>query len=244
MRTVVIMLGVALAATPAAADPLVERVLTAPTAWLPAAGDTVATAGIDHRGDGMIVVGYGLGGLSEIQIDADSDVRACTDCTGRPDPVLLGRASFRLGAMKPAGLPAAIALGVRTTFDARGRDARVTDGYLVASGDFTYVRVHAGVDLIAARIGDLELAAKARPLAGLEIRPPQYPRTTLMGDIAWEPELDATAGPKLRWIAGWGVRYQALDWASIELAVRHRETEDLGGSTVMVRVNAVWDSKN
>jgi hypothetical protein len=33
------------------------------------------------------------------------------------------------------------------------------------------------------------------------------------------------------------VRYQALDWGSIELAVRHREGDDLSGSTVMVRVN-------
>jgi len=35
------------------------------------------------------------------------------------------------------------------------------------------------------------------------------------------------------------VRYQALSWGSIELDVRHREGDDLGGSTVMVRVNGV-----
>jgi hypothetical protein len=66
-----------------------------------------------------------------------------------------------------------------------------------------------------------------------------YRRSSLLGDIAWEPELDAARGPALRWLLGIGVRYQAFSWASIELAVRARQGEDLGGSTVLVRVNAV-----
>ena len=74
--------------------------------------------------------------------------------------------------------------------------------------------------------------------AGLEITPPQYPKTTLMTDIAYLPLLRQSA-PDLEWAIGWGVRYQALKWGSIELAVRHREGEGLGDSTVMVRVNAV-----
>ncbi len=238
MRATVLTIGVALAMPRlAAADPLIERVLTAPTAWLPASGAVVGTAGIDHRGDGTLIVGYGLGGLSEVELGADTDVRL------HGTPLILGRAGFRLGAMRPAGLPAAIVLGVRTTFAAHGHDVhepRVSNAYLVASGDFSIVRAHAGIDLVAARAGDRTLDATARPTAGLELRPPQYPRTTLMGDLAWEPELDATTAPTLRWLAAWGVRYQALDWASIELAVRHREGEDLGGSTVMIRVNATW----
>ena len=47
--------------------------------------------------------------------------------------------------------------------------------------------------------------------------------------------------PDLEWVAGWGVRYQALRWSSVELLVRHREDEGLGDSTVMIRVNAALD---
>jgi hypothetical protein len=53
------------------------------------------------------------------------------------------------------------------------------------------------------------------------------------------PQIEmATA--KLRWIGGWGVRYQALSWGSIELEVRHREGDGLRGSTVLVRVNGAF----
>jgi hypothetical protein len=45
--------------------------------------------------------------------------------------------------------------------------------------------------------------------------------------------------PALRWLLGVGVRYQAFDWAQIELAVRARQGEDLGASTVLIRVNAI-----
>jgi hypothetical protein len=38
---------------------------------------------------------------------------------------------------------------------------------------------------------------------------------------------------------GVGVRYEAFSWASVELAVRAWQGDDLGGATVMVRVNAI-----
>jgi hypothetical protein len=34
------------------------------------------------------------------------------------------------------------------------------------------------------------------------------------------------------------VLYQAFAWGSVELAVRARQGEDLGASTVLIRVNA------
>jgi hypothetical protein len=66
-----------------------------------------------------------------------------------------------------------------------------------------------------------------------------YPRSSLLGDLAWEPTLDAERGPALGWMLGIGVRYRAFDWASVELAVRARQSEELGAATVMLRVNAV-----
>ena len=110
---------------------------------------------------------------------------------------------------------------------------------MVASRDLGVVRLHAGVDALAASVGDHRSAAELRPLAGVELHPPMYPRSSLLGDIAWEPELDAAQGPVLRWMLGVGVRYQAFSWASVELAVRARQGDDLGGATVMVRVNAI-----
>jgi hypothetical protein len=240
---------VVVAARAAAADPVevpepvIPRVLTAPTAWLPPAEAWVATLGVDHRGDGSVIVGYGLGGLAEIELGADSDIRACSACTVRPAPVWLARAAFRIGAREDAwftGMPAVV-LGVRTAFAGFGlaaHDVEAIDAYAVASRDLGVVRLHAGLAALSAGIEGHRAAAQLRPLAGLELHPPMYPRSSLIGDIAWQPELDAMRGPALRWLLGVGVRYQAFSWASIELAVRARQGEDLGGSTVLVRVNA------
>jgi len=232
------------AACPAAADPAGARVLTAPTAWLPGPGEVVAMLGIDHRGDGAAIVGAGLGGLAELELGTDSDVRGCRDCTARPSPVVLGRAAVRIGARQNAwfsGMPALV-FGVRTAFAAAGHavhEPRASDAYLVASRDLGIVRLHAGIDALSASAGGLRAEARWRPLAGLEIHPPIYPRSSLLGDLAWEPELDARRGPMLAWILGVGARYQAFRWASVELAVRVREHEELGATTVMVRVNAI-----
>ncbi len=236
------MLAIAATARPAAAEPSGARVLTAPTAWLPRAGAAAAMLGIDHRGDGAAIVSYGLGGIAELELGSDSDVRACTDCSARPTPLVLGRAAFRIGARQDAwrtGMPA-LALGVRATFAARGHEvheARASDAYAVASRDLGVVRLHAGIDAISASASARRAAAQLRPVGGLELHPPMYPRSSLLADIAWLPTLDADRGPVLRWIVGVGVRYQAFSWASVELAVRARQGEDLGASTVLVRVN-------
>jgi hypothetical protein len=231
-------------ARPAAADPAGARVLTAPTAWIPRAGAATVMLGVDHRGDGAAIASYGLGQIAEVELGSDSDLRACTDCAARPAPLVVGRAAFRIGAPQDAwlrGMPA-LALGVRAAFAARGHDVhapRASDAYLVASRDLGVVRLHAGVDAISAGVGALRTAARLRPLAGLELHPAIYPRSSLLTDIAWQPALAADRGPTLGWIVGIGVRYQAFSWASVELAVRAREGDDLGASTVLVRVNAL-----
>src|SRR5262245_6912241 len=243
MRAVVTLAVVLAAARPAAGDPVGARVLTAPTAWLPEAEAQSVTLGLDHRRDGMAIASYGLGELAEIELGAETDVRACTDCTARPVPLWLGRAGVRIGKHQDAwfAVRPAVVLAGRTTFAAHGHavhGVRASDAYLVASRDLGVVRLHAGVDALAASVDGHRSAAELRPLAGIELHPPMYKRSSLLGDIAWEPELDAARGPVLRWLLGIGVRYQAFSWASVELAVRARQGEDLGGSTVLVRVNA------
>lgn len=218
------LLVIVIAARVAAADPPpLPRVVTAPTAWIPADRTAIGSTSLDHRGAGAITLSYGLGGLAAIEIGADSDLRECAPCT----PVLEPHAAFRIGTH-------GVALVVQTGFGY----SRASSATLVASRVIGPVRLHAGIEALDGRVGDMRLGTTVRPTGAIELTPAQYPKTTLLGDLAWEPRFDQAA-PALEWLAGWGVRYQALRWGSIELDVRHREGEGLGGSTVLVRVNGV-----
>ena len=233
-RAIVVI--VLIAAGTAVADPApIGHVITAPTAWLPPEGGIVGSASLDHRGDGGFRFAYGLGGLAALEIGGDKDMRGCDAACDKPVPAWNGHMAFTLGVPQ-VDLRPAFALGFATTFDKPSLKA--VDLHLVTSYRFGGVRLHAGAALLESRTGDVSSGVKVRPTAGLEITPPQYPKTTLMTDIAYLPLLRQSA-PDLEWAIGWGVRYQALKWGSIELAVRHREGEGLGDSTVMVRVNAV-----
>ncbi|MBA3463558.1 MAG: hypothetical protein H0T46_26615 [Deltaproteobacteria bacterium] len=240
-----VVLGTARAAT---ADPVIGRVLTAPTAWLPEQGTLVGTAGVDRRGDGSVLLAYGLG-LASIEFGTDTDVRGCTACDGdlKGDALWLGRAAFRLGARQDAWFPGmpAVVVGLRNTFAARGHKfggARVTDAYLVGSRVLGPVRLHIGGSVTDGGFRQVSLGPTVRPLAGFEWTPVPYPKTSVLGDVMWIPKLELDH-VKLEWVAGWGVRYQALKYGSIELAVRHRQDEGLQESTVLVRVNGVWNPR-
>nr|HEX4313459.1 hypothetical protein [Kofleriaceae bacterium] len=231
----------AAAAEPAPPPVLLDHVLTAPTAWLPEAGSVVGWTGLDHHGDGSIDLGYGLGGLAAVDVGADTDVRASTVAGGAPQPIALGRAGFRLGVPRRrlGAVTVGAVVGARATFAGDGR--RVSDLYVVASAWLGPVRLHAGADAFdgkassdGARLGDT-----IRPSFGAELTPPQYPRTTLLADVAWLPRFDG-ATPVVEYLAGGGVRYQALAWGAIELDVRAREGEGLGDARVMVRLDGVW----
>ncbi|HEY5937660.1 MAG TPA: hypothetical protein VIU61_23595 [Kofleriaceae bacterium] len=229
------------------ADPVQSRVFTAPTAWLPPPSAIVGSAGLDMRElvgdsrvDDSVIIAYGLGGLAALELGTDSDIRACIDCSERPVSTWFGRAAFRIGARQDAwftGMPALV-LGVRTTYTSRSPflDARAVEVHVVASRELGPVRVHAGGALHAASHGgetpadtdDREERGRVRPLAG---------------DIAWVPILQQDQ-IRLEWAASWGVRYQALRWAAIELFVRHREDGALADSTVLMRVQGVFDPKS
>lgn len=232
----------------AAADPTMPRVLTAPTAWMPEQGGVVGTAGIDRRGDGSATLVLGLG-IASVEVGADTDVRGCVTCDGdrKGDALYLGRAAFKIGAPQDAWFPGmpALAFGVRNTFAARGHTfgaARATEAYLVASRVMGPIRLHLGGALTDAGYRGIELSPTIRPFAGLEWTPAPYPRTSVVADVMWLPRLEP-ARVELEWLAGWGVRYQALSWGSIELAVRHRQDEGLQESTVLVRLNGVWSPR-
>jgi hypothetical protein len=230
----------------AVADPALPRVITAPTAWLPAPGGLVATAGGGVGAEGF---GYGLGDLAALEVGVDRDVRGCAACggDGARDGLWLGRAAFRLGVRQDTwlrGMPALV-VGLRTTWAARApgfERTRTADLHVVASRVLGPVRLHAGlqaIDAAHARDGrDVRLGRAVRPVAGLEWTPRDLPRSTLLVDVAWLPRL-ASSEIALERVAGLGVRYQALTWGAIELSVRNREGDGLEGTTVMMRVHGM-----
>lgn len=253
-RTVLILLAVlgaarAASADPDHSDPAIGRVFTAPTAWLPPQGSFVATGGVDRRGDSSLLVAYGLG-IASVELGMDTDVRACTTCDGelKGDPLWMGRAAFRLGARQDAWFPGmpALMLGVRTTFATHGHTfggARATDAYVVGSRVVGPFRFHAGANVSDAGYRQVDLGPTVRPFGGFEWTPAQTPKTSVLGDVMWVPRLEPDK-VSLEWVAGWGVRYQALRWGSIELGVRHRQDEGLQESTVLVRLNGVFDPRS
>jgi hypothetical protein len=244
VKRLVIIAIVMLASRAVAADPALGRVIAAPTAWLPTAGGAVGTAGVDQHGYGSIDVGYGLGGIAEVDVGADSAARTCAMPPCDTDHQLateryLARAAFRVGAHQDAwfdGQPALV-FGVRTTI---GDVHRVADAYVVASRTLGLASIHAGVVASDARgaLAGPRLGMTVRPFTGIELTPPQYPKTTVLADLSWLPDFQP-GQPIIKAAVGWGVRYQALRWGSIELDVRQRDGE-WGSPTVMVRVNGVW----
>ncbi len=256
MRLVLVFLVATIAAIgspngirPAAADRSApDRVITMPTAWIPHAGGVVATGTLDHRLAGSVDVGLGVGDIAELSVGTDSDVRICDDCegAGRGDarPIYLGRATFRLGAPEDAwfsGMPAVV-FGVRASFASSGpRRARVGEAYVVASRELGPLRLHAGAMAFDGSLDDERLGTTVRPIAGLAWTPGQYPRTSVLADLAWAPLLRTGDTLDMEWIGGLGVRYQALSWGSIDLVVRHRKDDGLGDNTVLVRLVGAFD---
>lgn len=220
------MVVLSCAAATARADQRLDHVVTAPTGWLPAAGEIDGWTGIDHHGDRSIDLGVGLGGIAAVDVGADQDVRRADE------GVTLGRAGFRVGLK-------GVVLGTRATFAGHGR--RVSDVYVAGSVTLGRVTLHGGLDAMDAKPASdgAHLGATVRPTAAIELVPPQYPKTTLMADLAWVPRFDADGKPGVERTTGFGVRYQALSWGAIELDVRAREGEDFSAARVMVRLDGV-----
>jgi len=218
-------------------------VVTAPTAWLPAAGTAIGSASLDQHGTSSIVVGYGLGGIAEVELGGDGDVDQC-DSVACKSRLYQARATFRVGARQDEwfdGQPALV-FGVQESLPGT---RRVGEAYVVASRTlgtgFGSWRLHAGAIALDATADDgSRLGFTVRPIGAIELVPAQYPKTTMMLDVTWLPELHApgsmTAPVQAAWLGGFGVRYQALSWGSIELAIRASSVEDRG---VMVRINGV-----
>lgn len=260
-RAVLALLCVAQAAGVAGAEvgkaSTAPRLLHVPTAYLQPPRGVYLSAGGSHRKGVMLAATTGLGQLAEIDIELSDSLAVCSACSGdetHADSLMAASALFKIGLQEDwlGGWQPALALGYQKTLwtdvPAAAGELTCARVFAVASQQLGPIQVHAGVDLWDAEVtsGDRRellsqrpLGERIRPLGGFSWVPSIYPRTSLIGDISWVPVVeDGTAD--LRWLAGWGVRYQALEWSSIELSVRHREGDDLDDSTVMIRINGVF----
>lgn len=236
------------------------RVIHAPTAHLQPSLTVFGSAGATQHGVGLVSVATGLGELAEVAVGIDDDVAACDGCTA-DEPhargVLIANAQLKIGVNegRAASWQPALALGFRRTIGSPVLDGEAADYdalevarlYAAASKTLGPLRVHLGVDVWDAEVTlddvttfmhDTPLSERVRPFAGLAFASPQTPRTSLMADVAWTPVVDA-GDASLRYVTGIGARYQAFGWSSIELAVRHREGDDLDQTTFVVRLNGV-----
>ena len=222
-------------------------VLAIPTAWIIPRTAVHVSGDVDHRLGSGARATLAYGRLVEVDVGGDGLVTACDVCGGdarAPRPVQQTTAGWKLGVRPWPGV--ALAAGVRVPFGRRG-EGRATEAFAVASARLGQVRLHAGASTWAtshrgADGGTLTQGALAgvRPLLGVEWTPDIYPRTTLLADLQWLPQLGPTdAETASRWSFSWGVRYRALRWSAIELGVRHRQDDALGDATVMVRLSAL-----
>jgi hypothetical protein len=238
-----------------------DEVITMPTAFMLSSTNSeypaAALAGrIDHRGAASARGTIGLGGIAQLTFSTARDVRVCETCTA--DETLrtlrMQQADFRMGAPAHAwfrGQPA-LALGVRVAYRSANsvqRDVRAVDAYVVASERLGPITLHAGALLedfasttVAGRTKLSDQGFSLRPMVGLEWHPAPYPRTTLLGDLTWVPEVRAS-GITQTWLAGWGVRYQAARSVGVELSVRHRQDEGLADTTVLVGARIAFAPK-
>jgi len=246
-----------------AEPPAPPRVIDVPTGRLQPSGHLFATGGLFVVPDRTPMLGaaLGVGGLAEVDLEVTDRTAVCLACTSRSqaaESIAMPTAAFKIGL--PAGHYAAwqpaVALGLRSQvrsrsidFGDRVRDLRAARMFLAVSQKLGEVWLHAGADVWdaesatadgAVTLHDRPLSHRVRPFAGLEWNPSIYPRTRLLIDGSWAPVF-TPAGPELRWLLGWGVRYQALSWGSIELDVRHREGGGLENTEVTVRLNGAWD---
>ena len=211
--------GIRLAAAQEAPAPPPPRVFYVPTAWLQPDREVYASAGVDHKRRPFTAVSVGLAGLAELDL-------TLTGVTERVLPTAL----FKIGW---GGRRAAAALGFRKLF---GRTDVTAEMFGGLSGALGPIRLHLGGALwdaeSAAGVG---LAAHLRPFGGIEWTPGLYPRSTLLADVEWVPRFRTAV--ELAWVAGGGVRYQAMSWLSVELGVEVRQGEKLTNPAVFVRVN-------
>jgi len=233
VRAVAIALAVLSSTAAQAQEP---RLFHVPTAYLAPEWGGRASAGIGSQGDFWAEAATGILKVADLEITLGDEIRKDRAVVAMPTAQFrMGVAENRLAPWQPA-----VALGFRRSLATiNGTDA--AELWVAGSRRIWQFTLHIGGDLWDASaagqvLHDRPVSDNLRPFAGLEWRPPWYPKTTLLGEWSWIPEITNTE-IDMRWLGGFGVRYQAFDWLSLDLLVRFREAAKLNETTVGVRLN-------
>ncbi|MCP4447121.1 MAG: hypothetical protein GY811_17505 [Myxococcales bacterium] len=239
-----------------------SRTIATPTAFVVPAGVLHLGLGLEQNLRPVGEVALGLGGLEEFGLTLQRERASCSGCEGPAQDRTLAMAHFKVGSPQGAmhwAMPAA-ALVFRKSL---AQDAQVfanTDKVLssppsaatpmaLVSGMLSRshggLALHLGADLLAAQGGEAMRNAldnpTIRPALGIHYVPAAYPDTTLMADLRWVPSTDASGQWGAIWNGAAGVRYRALDWASVDLNLRLQEHQEAGDALVVLGLRATYD---
>ena len=243
-------------AQPASAEATQEkqpRVVTTASAWLPEAGTVFLMGGFDQTIRPSGYASIGLGGVAELGLSLDRQ---------RSEPgqeAKLALAHFKMGTPEGFGhrFVPAVALSYRKTLPSQIQFISLSDTFEVAvlgaviSKRMGPVSLHIGAELFSAEdeTSGKSLNKVIRPTLGLEWHPADLPLTTLVADMHWLPgnSNESESGDALldtRWNAAWGVRYQSLDWASIDLNLRLQEGESISEAIITLGLTGSFSVLN
>jgi hypothetical protein len=205
-----------------------------------------AIAGISHRKDPMFDAELGLGPLAAVGFGYD-DRLVIGPTASQAEVKTLQLMRFRIGVEAHRWSRAQPALDLAFERSIRNDGARAAELHVTATERWSFgssgaLEATAGIGLweIASnneRLSQQPWTARIRPFLGVAWTPPAYPRTALLLEGSFGPAVIADQ-PRLDWRLGWGARYRAFSWSSIDLVVRNRQSAGLAGSTVMVRLSA------
>lgn len=207
-------------------------------------GASYLLGGVNHRGEPLLVAEVPLGPLAAVGGGYEDRLltgATAGEATSKRDGVMWFRVGAAAGSWFPHQPALSLAFERSMSDDERAAEVRGTasDRWVSRRAGALQATVGLGVWEIAGAEGRLSqrpLPERIRPFGGVAWTPPAYPRTSLLLEGSYGPSvLDGL--PRLDWRLGWGARYRAGSWSTIDLVVRNRQEAGLAGSTVMVRLS-------
>jgi hypothetical protein len=231
-------------------------------------GQVQLDLGLDQEQRPTGSASVGLGDLAEFGLQLQHERSVCDECGDVADDsvsVNIASAFFKMGTPEGLGhkhVPA-LALVFRKALLRKAQIFTDTDKILsrsvhenrsamltaMASKTLGPTALHLGAELLVVEgtllQGDFGVDEfVVRPALGMQWTPAQYPLSTFLIDLRWVSEV-AEESDNYEWdtrmTAAWGVRYQALDWAAVDLNVRRQDGEGLGDALVTLGVRGYFD---
>ncbi len=245
-----------------------SRTISNTTAWVSKAGELNLALGMDQETRPTGSASIGLADIAELGVQLQNERSECDPCSEpSTDAAILNVASafFKMGT--PEGMfhryvPAfalvfrkALLVDAQVFTDAErviSDPERETRGAMLtamSSKTLGPAAIHLGAELLVssgtALQGDFGVDEYViRPALAAQWTPSKYPLSTFLVDLRWVPKLEEENDSyewSTRMTAAWGVRYEALDWASVDLNLRRQDGEGLGDALVTLGVRGHFD---